>query len=220
MKIKLVKNILEANDLVAEGIKKKLEKHGTTMVNIMGSPGSGKTLLIEKTVERLGKKFGIGVIEGDIRTSMDSERLSYLDIPVVQINTEPFGGDCHLSAPAVERALEALDTEALDLIIVENVGNLVCPAEFSIGEDLKVVVLSVTEGEDKPLKYPLVFRESRVCVISKIDLSDRLDVDLEKLERNALSVNGSLNLFRISAKTGEGLEAWIDWLDEAVTKKR
>jgi hydrogenase nickel incorporation protein HypB len=205
---------------VAEGIRERLRKHGTRMVNVMGSPGSGKTCLIERTIERLRDGLRIGVIEGDIRTSMDSERLSALDIPIVQINTEPFGGDCHLSAPAVGKALENLDIASLDLVVVENVGNLVCPAEFSIGEDLKIVVLSLAEGEDKPLKYPLMFRESHACVISKMDLLEHLDVEIGRVEENALSVNGSLKIFRLSSRTGDGLDEWVEWLSGEVGKKR
>jgi hydrogenase nickel incorporation protein HypB len=213
----VVKEILEANDLVAAAIREKLKKAGTFMINIMGSPGSGKTLLLERTMEGLGGQYSIGVIEGDIRTSMDAERLARFDIPVVQINTEPFGGDCHLPAPAVKNALEGLDLEKLDLVIVENVGNLVCPAEFEMGENKKVVVLSVTEGEDKPLKYPLMFRVSDALVISKTDLLPHLDVSIEDITSNALSVNPSLISFPLSAKTGDGVDAWLAWLAGCLT---
>jgi hydrogenase nickel incorporation protein HypB len=212
MKIKVIKDILEANDMVASGIRGRLEAAGARMVNVMGSPGSGKTCLLEKSISALRDRYRIGVIEGDIRTTIDSERLAPLDVPVVQVNTEPFGGDCHLPATAVERAIGGLDLDALDLVIVENVGNLVCPAEFDIGEHRKVVVLSVTEGEDKPLKYPLMFRESHAMVLSKLDLLPHLDLDLERVKTNALSVNPDLKLFPLSAKTGEGVEGWIDWL--------
>jgi len=213
MEIKVVKDILEANDLVAAGIKEKLSGSGTFMINVMGSPGSGKTYLIEKTIEGLGERCRIGVIEGDIRTSMDAERLAPYDIPVVQINTEPFGGDCHLPATAVGKAMEKLDLSTLDLVVVENVGNLVCPAEFYIGEDRKIVVLSLTEGEDKPLKYPLMFRESFAAVISKLDLLPHLDIEMERVKSNALAVNPSLKVFPLSAKSGEGVESWIEWLN-------
>ncbi len=216
MEIKVVKDILEANDLVANGIKEKLGKANTFMINIMGSPGSGKTCLLERTIEGFGDKFDVGVIEGDIRTSMDSERLTAYGVPVVQINTEPFGGDCHLPATAVGRAMEGLDLVSLDLVIVENVGNLVCPAEFYIGEDRKVVVLSLTEGEDKPLKYPLMFRESYALVISKLDLLPHLDIDMELVRSNALSVNPSLKVFPLSAKTGEGVDEWLRWLGREI----
>lgn len=212
MKIKVVREILEANDLVARDIKEKLAGSNTWMINVMGSPGSGKTCLIERTIEELGGSCRIGVIEGDIRTSLDAERLSRFDIPVVQINTEPFGGDCHLPATAVGKALENLDLGTLDLVIVENVGNLVCPAEFYIGEHRKVVVLSLTEGADKPLKYPLMFKESNTVIISKLDLLPYLDIDLDEIRVNALSVNPSLEAFVLSARTGEGMEGWLDWI--------
>jgi hydrogenase nickel incorporation protein HypB len=212
MKIKVVREILEANDQVANGIKETLAASNTWMINVMGSPGSGKTCLIERTIEEIGGSCRIGVIEGDIRTSLDSQRLSRFDIPVVQINTEPFGGDCHLPATAVGSALEDLDLGSLDLVIVENVGNLVCPAEFYIGEHRKVVVLSLTEGADKPLKYPLMFKESNTVVISKLDLLPHLDINLAEVRGNALSVNPSLEVFELSARTGEGLDGWLAWI--------
>jgi hydrogenase nickel incorporation protein HypB len=216
MEVKLVREILEANDLVARSIRQKLESNRVLMINIMGSPGSGKTTLLESTIERLGGTCRIGVIEGDICTSIDAEKLAKHRIPVVQINTEPFGGECHLSAPAVGRAIESIDLSSLDLLFIENVGNLVCPAEFAVGEHAKVVVLSLPEGDDKPLKYPLMFRESRVMVVSKLDLLPHIDADLEKLRANALLVNPSLEIFPLSAKNGVGLEDWIAW----VTKER
>jgi len=221
MKIKVVRDIMEANDLIANAIKEKLADSNTWMINVMGSPGSGKTCLIERTIEELGDSCRIGVIEGDIRTSLDSERLSRFDIPVVQINTEPFGGACHLPATAVGKALENLDLGSLDLVIVENVGNLVCPAEFYIGEHRKVVVLSLTEGADKPLKYPLMFKESNVVVLSKLDLLPYLDVDTDEVRSNALSVNPSLEAFVLSARTGEGTDGWLAWIRreiESVTR--
>ena len=220
MKIKVVRDILEANDLVANSIKEDLENSNTRMINMMGSPGSGKTFLIERTIEELGRSCRIGVIEGDIRTAIDSERLSRFDIPVVQINTEPFGGDCHLSASAVGKALESLDLSSLGLIIVENVGNLVCPAEFSIGEHRKVVVLSLTEGADKPLKYPLMFKESNAIVISKLDLLPHLDIELDEVRSNALSVNPALETFELSARTGKGLEEWFAWVKKETKNSR
>jgi hydrogenase nickel incorporation protein HypB len=212
MDVKLVRDILEANDFVARGIRDKLRKARVVMINIMGSPGSGKTSLIEKTIEGLGETCRSGVIEGDICTSIDADRLARYHIPVVQINTEAFGGECHLSAPAVGKALENFDLPALDLLFVENVGNLVCPAEFDIGEHAKVVVLSLPEGDDKPLKYPLMFRESRVMVVNKLDLLPHLETDMERLKANALLVNPSLEIFPLSARNGMGLEKWIAWV--------
>jgi len=218
MEIKVIRNILEANDLVAAGIRERIGEAGAVMVNIMGSPGSGKTLLLERTLEEFQGRSRIGVIEGDIRTSIDAERLKRFDCPIVQINTEPFGGDCHLPANAVGKALEGLDLGGLDLVLVENVGNLVCPAEFDIGENRKVVVLSLTEGEDKPLKYPLMFRESHAMVLSKLDLLPHLDIDIDQVRKNARSVNPNLKIFPLSAKTGEGIKAWIGWLNGELKK--
>jgi hydrogenase nickel incorporation protein HypB len=212
MEIKVVRDILAANDRVADGIRRRLGEAGVFMVNVMGSPGSGKTLLLERTIERVGGRVRVGVIEGDIRTSMDAERLSRFDVPVVQINTEPFGGDCHLPATAIERAIEGIDLDAIDLLVIENVGNLVCPAEFDVGEARKIVVLSLTEGEDKPLKYPLMFRESHAMVISKLDLLPHLDIAVEAIEKNARSVHPEIEIFPLSARTEEGVKAWIDWL--------
>lgn len=219
MDIKLVKDILEANDVVARGIREKLEQSGTVMINVMGSPGSGKTSLIAKTIEGMGETHRIGVIEGDICTSIDAERLARYHIPVVQINTEPFGGECHLPAPAVGKALESFDLSSCDLLFVENVGNLVCPAEFEIGEAAKVVVLSLPEGDDKPLKYPLMFRESRAMVISKIDLGPHIDTNIGKLTGNAHLVNPGLDIFLLSAREGTGLEAWFAWLEGVLRSK-
>jgi hydrogenase nickel incorporation protein HypB len=216
----VIKNIMEANDLVAAGIRQRLEGANTVMVNIMGSPGSGKTCLIEQTIRNLSERFRIGVIEGDIRTTLDSERLAAFEIPVVQINTEPFGGDCHLPATAVDKAIDRLDLPSLDLLLVENVGNLVCPAEFAIGEHRNVVVLSLTEGEDKPLKYPLMFRKSHAMAMSKLDLLPHLEIDMERLRANALSVNPSLAIMPLSAKTGEGLAAWLEWLSDELESSR
>ncbi len=215
MKIPIIRELLEANRFAADEIRKTLAAHGVRMVNIMGSPGSGKTRLIERTIEAFGQERAVGVIEGDIATSLDAERLSGYGIPIVQINTGPFGGACHLPAQAVGSALERLDLGSTELVFVENVGNLVCPAEFDIGEEMKVVVLSVTEGEDKPLKYPLMFRESRILVINKIDLIPHLGVDVSRLDENARGVNPGLRVIRLSAGTGENVSEWIDELRDA-----
>jgi hydrogenase nickel incorporation protein HypB len=212
MKIPIVRELLEANRFAADEIRKELAARDVRMVNVMGSPGSGKTRLIERTIEVLRDEAAVSVIEGDIATTLDAERLSRWGIPVVQINTGPFGGACHLPARAIGSALERLDLESADLVLVENVGNLVCPAEFDIGENTKVVVLSVTEGEDKPLKYPLMFRESRILVINKIDLLPHLEVDVSRLEANARGVNPALRVVRLSAATGENVSGWVEAL--------
>ena len=179
----------------------------------MSSPGSGKTTLLEKSIPLLAQRgLRCAVIEGDIATTLDSQRLAPLGVPVVQANTEPFGGDCHVGAHLVQGALAYLDLAVIDVLFIENIGNLVCPAEFYLGEDRKVVVLSVTEGEDKPLKYPLMFRESHLCLLSKLDLAPHLDLDLPRLRQNIRQVNGQLAVIEISSRAGHGLDQWVDWL--------
>ena len=215
MQIKMVEHILQANDAIAAENSALLKAHSVFEVNMMGSPGSGKTAILERTLERL-KELRIGVIEGDITTTMDADRLARFEVPITQINTDAFGGDCHLAAHVIKKALESFDLSTLDLLFVENVGNLVCPAEFEIGENRKVVVLSITEGEDKPLKYPLMFRVCHSVLINKMDLSPHLDIDLERLRRNIHSVNPKLEIIEVSAKTGQGIEDWVAWLQTAV----
>ena len=215
MLINMVEPVLQANDAIAAENKALLEHQGVFEVNLMGSPGSGKTAILERTLEAL-YSLRVGVIEGDITTTMDADRLARFGIPVAQINTEPFGGDCHLAAHVIKKALDSFDLSALDLLFVENVGNLVCPAEFEIGEHRKVVVLSATEGEDKPLKYPLMFRVCHAVLISKMDLVPYLDVDLAKLRGNINAVNPKLQIIQVSAKTGDGIESWINWLRAAM----
>jgi hydrogenase nickel incorporation protein HypB len=213
-------HLLAENDRHAGGIRELLRAHGIFCVNVMSSPGAGKTALLEATLARLASEYRVAVIEGDIETTADSDRLAPYGIPVVQINTGPFGGDCHLAAPLVATAVERLDLHGLDLLIVENVGNLVCPAEFDIGEDRKVVLLSVTEGEDKPLKYPLMFHESTLAVVTKVDLLPYLDLDLELLRANLRRANPQAPVLLVSAKTGEGIADWLDWLRVGIDAKR
>jgi hydrogenase nickel incorporation protein HypB len=204
---------LEESNALAEQNRGRLLSADVFTVNIMSSPGAGKTTLLQQTIrelQALGKHSG--VIEGDITTTLDSERLAPLGVPVVQVNTQPFGGDCHVGAHLVQAALRHFDLPALDYLFIENIGNLVCPAEFDLGEHRKVVVLSLPEGEDKPLKYPLMFRECHLCLLNKIDLLPYLDVDLRNLTANIRQINGQLPVLPISAKTGDGLEAWIHWL--------
>ncbi|HID10692.1 MAG TPA: hydrogenase nickel incorporation protein HypB [Candidatus Latescibacteria bacterium] len=211
--IKVLKDVLEVSQAVADQTRSLLGEKKVFMINIMGSPGSGKTSLLERTLPFFSD-LRVGLIEGDIRTMRDAQKLSGFDLQIVQINTEPFGGDCHLPPNLIASALRKLDLDGLDLIFVENVGNLVCPAEFDIGEDLKVVVLSLPEGEDKPLKYPLMFRVSQACVVSKVDLQPYLWMDVETVRENILSVNPAIPVFPLSARTGEGVEAWCRWLRE------
>ncbi len=218
MQINVLRNILAANNQIAEETRRELAVHKITAVNLMSSPGAGKTAILEHTLEILRGKISCAVIEGDITTTLDAERLARFDIPIVQINTEPFGGDCHLSAGAIHRAIAELPLQEIRLLFIENVGNLVCPAEFDIGESAKVVVLSLPEGEDKPLKYPLMFRESKLCLLNKIDLADALQTNLPRVHHHIHQVNPNLPVIPISGKTGEGIEQWIAWLEELMAK--
>jgi len=220
MEIKLVKKVLEYHDAIAGEIRTDLAKRKLYAINIMSSPGAGKTTLLERTVRELAGELTIGVIEGDITTTNDADRIAKQGAYAVQVNTEPFGGDCHLGANMVQSAMAELPLDKLDLLIMENVGNLVCPAEFDIGEDDKAVVFSLTEGDDKPLKYPLMFRESSVCLVNKIDLTPYLDSDLATVRKNVSSVNPEITIFEFSAKTGEGFSAWLDWLRGKVKAKQ
>ncbi len=216
-KINVVSRILEANDRLAAENRRLFEEKGLFVVNLMSSPGAGKTTVIENTVRVLGGGISIGVIEGDIQGTSDAERIGALGVPVVQINT---GGACHLDANMIREALPSLPVSGLDLLIIENVGNLVCPAEFDVGEDAKAMLLSITEGEDKPLKYPLMFQESKTLLINKMDLAPYLDADIEKIRKDSLSLNPGLRIFEISAKNGDGMSGWTDWLAKKVREKR
>jgi len=211
MEIKLVKDILAANEVIAAQNKSFFTEHGVYVINLMGSPGAGKTTLLELTAEGLKGKTGMAVIEGDIATSRDAERIAAHAIQTVQINT---GGECHLDGNMVRGGLGELDLDGIDLLVVENVGNLVCPAEFNIGEDAKVMISTVTEGDDKPLKYPLMFQVSSVLLLNKVDLLPHVEFDLERFRAEALKINPRLEIMFISCKTGEGLESWLQWLGD------
>jgi hydrogenase nickel incorporation protein HypB len=213
VKVKVVTNILEANDRIAAGNKKIFDEAQVFVVNIMSGPGAGKTSLIERTIKELDGKIKIGVIEGDIAGTDDAERIEKLGIPVVQINT---GGGCHLDANMIREVLEDFPLKDLDLLIIENVGNLVCPAEFNLGEDMKIMLLSLAEGHDKPLKYPLMFQESSALVLNKIDLIPYTNADIGKMKKDSLSLNPKLKIFEVSCKTGEGINEWTDWLKSLV----
>lgn len=213
MKVTVVKNILDANDRIAEENRKLFDEKKVYVLNIMSSPGAGKTSLVEKTIEGLRDKYRIGVIEGDIQDTYDADRVASLGIPVVQINT---GGSCHIDANMIRQALPGLDLNQMDLLIVENVGNLVCPAEFNIGENAKVMVLSTPEGADKPAKYPLMFQESAAMIINKIDLLPYVSFDMEKAKRDAMTINRNLRVFEVSCKTSTGLDGWYGWLADHV----
>ena len=210
--VKVMKKILSANDNVANQLRKYLEEKGIFFINLMSSPGSGKTALIEKTAEKIGDK--ICVIEGDIQTTLDADRVARHGVLSYQINTGAFGGDCHLESAWIRSAIDELDLSNIKILFVENIGNLVCPAEFDVGAHKNGVLLSVTEGEDKPLKYPLVFRESKFCVITKTDLLPYLDIDLDKIIENVKKVNPSIEIFVLSSKNGEGMDEWMEFLDK------
>jgi hydrogenase nickel incorporation protein HypB len=209
MKVKVVTRILEANDRIAEQNRKRFKAAGLFVINLMGAPGAGKTSLLERTIRELKSRVRVGVIEGDIVGTDDAERIGSLGVPVVQINT---GGACHLDANMISEVLDDLPLRDLDLLIIENVGNLVCPAEFKVGEDMKMMVLSVAEGHDKPLKYPLMFRESAALALNKIDLLPYMNTDMNKVRNDSLALNPALKIFEVSCATGAGIDTWVTWL--------
>jgi hydrogenase nickel incorporation protein HypB len=216
MKISVVRDILEANDRIAQQNRDLFNENKLLVINLMSSPGAGKTSLLERSITALKKDLRIGVIEGDIQSSQDAERIAQTGIPVVQINT---GGACHLDGNMIRDTFGEFSFKDLDLLVVENVGNLVCPAEFKVGEDFKAMILSVTEGDDKPTKYPLMFHESSVLLINKMDLLPYVDCSVEKIREDALKINPGLSIFEISCKTGEGLENWYNWVRERARDK-
>ena len=216
--VALNERILSANDRAARHNREHFRDHQVSAINLMGSPGAGKTAVLEATARALGRTVKVGVLEGDVRGTLDADRLARFHAHVTQVNTDPgFGGECHLDANMVRPGLSGLPLDHLDLLIIENVGNLVCPAEFRVGEDRRVMVFSPTEGEDKPLKYPLMFRAAELVLINKIDLLPYLDFDMEKFLYNLDAVNPGAKKLQVSAKTGEGVEEWRDWL-VSVTK--
>ena len=208
-----MRNILGANDEIAAQNRKIFSDSGVVVMNLMGSPGSGKTTLLENTLARLADKIRIAVIEGDLFTAKDAERIERAGVDVVQINT---AGGCHLDAPMIQKAAQSLKLNALDLLIVENVGNLVCPAEFDIGENFKAVVLSITEGDDKPLKYPLIFKESAAVVLNKIDLLPFTNFDLQAAREDLTTLHPAIKIFETSCTRGTGLDDWCAWLLERI----
>jgi len=213
VKVKVVSHILEANDRIAAENKKLFKESGVYAINLMSAPGAGKTSLIEKTIQELRSDLKVGVIEGDIAGSDDARRIANLHVPVVQINT---GGACHLDANMISEVLGDLPLKELDLLIIENVGNLVCPAEFKVGENIKVMLLSIAEGDDKPLKYPLMFEESSALILNKIDLLPHTNASIEKIRKNSLSLNRKLKIFEVSCRTGEGMGKWVKWLQSLI----
>jgi len=218
-KVKVVEGVLDANDTLARANRADFDRASVTVVNLMSAPGAGKTTLLERTVGDL-EGVRVGVLEGDVQGSLDADRLSALHVPVTQINTDPgFGGECHLDANMVRSAMPALPLEEIDLLVIENVGNLVCPAEFRVGEDARVMVSSVTEGEDKPLKYPLMFRACELVIVNKVDLLPHLDYDLDLFDYHLDAVHPGVPRMLVSARTGEGVEGWRDWLVEVARRR-
>ena len=218
--IKVVRRVLDVNEEMADANRRLFAAHGVFVLNVMSSPGSGKTETLVKTLSLLSDRLRSAVIVGDVATTNDADRLAVSGAPIVQVETDQFGGDCHLAAHVIEKAVSGIALENLDLLIVENIGNLVCPAEFDIGEDKRVVVLSVTEGEDKPVKYPQMFQLCDAALLNKIDLLPYLDFDRQQAVDFIHQVHPGMPVFEISAKTEEGLDAWIDWLVDCVRAKR
>jgi hydrogenase nickel incorporation protein HypB len=217
-KVQVVEGVLDANDTIARANRADFDEAGVTVVNLMSAPGAGKTSLLERTVRSLDG-VRVGVLEGDVQGSLDADRLASLHVPVTQINTgTSFGGECHLDANMVRSAIPSIALGELDLLVIENVGNLVCPAEFKVGEHHRVMVSSVTEGDDKPLKYPLMFRACELVLVNKIDLVEHLEFDLDKLLANVDAVHPGVPKLLMSARTGEGVDAWSRWLVEAAAR--
>ena len=214
--ITIERKVLEKNDEVAEQNREVFSQLGLFVINLVSSPGSGKTSLLEKTLAHLRDKVRVAVIEGDVQTDLDAQRVAVLGVPVVQIVTR---GGCHLEASLVRDALRSIDLTKAQLLIIENVGNLVCPANYDLGEAMKVVVASTTEGDDKPLKYPAMFRNASVLIINKIDLLPYVNCNLESLKHNALSVNPALHIMETSCTTNKGIAEWCDWLQHNILRK-
>jgi hydrogenase nickel incorporation protein HypB len=210
-------DILEANERTADHNREHFKGHGVYVVNLMSAPGAGKTSVLEETIRRLKNDYSLGVIEGDLMTTIDADRISALGIPAYQITT---GSVCHLDARMVHNALHSFNVDALDLLFIENVGNLVCPAEFYLGEDLRVMVYSVVEGAEKPKKYPIMFHESEAVLLNKIDLLPYSGVSLDELRRNVLEVSPETVILPVSCRTGEGIDEWIAWLERRIASAR
>ena len=212
-RVRVVEDALDANNTLARANRQDFDRSGVRVVNLMSAPGAGKTTLLERILETGLDGVRVGVLEGDVQGSLDADRLSALHVPVTQLNTDPgFGGECHLDANMVRSAIPALPLDEIDLLVIENVGNLVCPAEFRVGEDVRAMVCSVTEGEDKPLKYPLMFRTCELVVVNKIDLLPHLEFDVDRLLYNVDQVHPGVARMLVSARTGEGIEQLRDWL--------
>ncbi len=219
-RVRVVEDALDANNTIARANREDFDRHAVRVVNLMSAPGAGKTSLLERALAEPLPGVRAGVLEGDVQGSFDADRLASLHVPVTQLNTDSgFGGECHLDANMVRSALPALPLGEIDLLVIENVGNLVCPAEFRVGEDVRAMVCSVTEGEDKPMKYPLMFRTCELVVINKIDLLAHLDFDLDKFLYHLDQVHPGVERMLVSARTGEGVEGWRDWLAAAAQRE-
>jgi len=213
VRVTVAEGVLDANETIARANREDFDRDGVTVVNLMSAPGAGKTALLERAIEAGLGGPRIGVLEGDVQGSLDADRIAHLHVPVVQLNTDPgFGGECHLDANMVRSAIPEIPLDEIDLLAIENVGNLVCPAEFRVGEDARAMVCSVAEGEDKPLKYPLMFRSCELICVNKIDLLPHIEFDLDLLLTNIEAVNPGATVLTTSARTGEGVEAWVQWL--------
>ncbi|HEY3727774.1 MAG TPA: hydrogenase nickel incorporation protein HypB [Solirubrobacteraceae bacterium] len=219
-KVRVVEDALDANNTIARANRDDFDRHEVTVLNLMSAPGAGKTTLLERALGEPLDGIRVGVLEGDVQGSIDADRLATLHIPVTQLNTgNGFGGECHLDANMVRSALDELPLHEIDMLVIENVGNLVCPAEFKVGEDARAMVCSITEGEDKPLKYPLMFRSCELVVINKLDLLPHLEIDVDKLLYNIDVVNPGVAKLLVSARTGEGVERWREWLAELAQRR-
>ena len=217
MEIPVIRNVLEANGKLAASLKDQFAKHGILALNLISSPGAGKTSLLERTLTDLASEFRMAVIEGDLQTDNDARRVAATGAKAVQINTD---GGCHLDSNMILTSLESLDLTGVDILFIENVGNLVCPVEFDCGEDAKVALLSVAEGDDKPEKYPLLFNLARALVLNKVDLLPYVDFDMTRARNFATKLNKDLDIFEVSCRQGQGLQAWYDWLrDKRAAKK-
>ena len=217
MQIPVVRNVLEANEKIAASVREKLRERKILALNLISSPGAGKTSVLEKTMEKLKDKLKMAVIEGDLFTSKDADRIEKHGVPVIQINT---AGGCHLDAPMVQKVAQKLDLDDLDLLVVENVGNLVCPAEFAVGEDDKGVVLSITEGDDKPMKYPLIFKESAIALLNKADLLPYCNFDMAAAKEDITTLHPGMDVIEVSCTKDQGLDAWCQWLMDRVAAKQ
>jgi hydrogenase nickel incorporation protein HypB len=213
MEIKIMKNILDRNQNKANEVRTLLASKKIVMVNIISSPGAGKTTLLERTCEKLGTKFKLGVIEGDITTDRDAQRLVKYDIPIVVINTE---GGCHLDSNSISKVLDSFDLDNLDILFVENVGNLICPSQFDLGETFKLAIVSTTEGDDKPAKYPMLFRESRAVILNKIDLMPYTNFNYKSFRDDLTKINATVPLMEVSLTRGDGLDKWFEWITEQI----